>query len=133
MKRYLEAEIVGNKVKIILQLPVYLVKMIRAYERMGYLERNNFIENSLANHGEAVAPNSLFNDVGCEYPENTIPLLVSLPKPFAFQLGLEYQRLHISLSDIAAEVLPHSVANLIAEIQAQEDYRLEVELENERL
>ena len=43
--------------------------------------------------------------------------------------GMEYSiRQHISLSDVANKVLPHSLANLISEVQAQEDCMIEVAL-----
>ena len=42
---------------------------------------------------------------------------------------MEYSiRQHISLSDVANNVLPHSLANLISEVQAQEDSMIEVAL-----
>ena len=55
--------------------------------------------------------------------------MVQLSKTQAFELGMEYSiRQHISLSDVANKVLPHSLANLISEVQAQEDSMIEVAL-----
>ena len=112
-----------------LQLPEYLVKTVKAYDRSGDIDVNKFVADSIVNHREDITDDSPFDDVTCEYPKNTLPLVVQLSKTQAFELGMEYSiRQHISLSDVANKVLPHSLANLISEVQAQEDSMIEVAL-----
>lgn len=112
-----------------LQLPEYLVKTVKAYDRSGDIDVNKFVADSIVNHREDVTDDSPLDDVTCEYPENTLPLVIQLSKTQAFELGMKYSvRQHISLSDVVNKVLPHSLANLIAEVQAQEDSMIEVAL-----
>lgn len=112
-----------------LQLPEYLVKTIKTYDRSGDIDVNKFVADSIVNHREDVTYDSSLDDVDCKYPENTLPLVIQLSQTQAFELGMEYSiRQHISLSDVVNKVLPHSLANLIAEVQAQEDYMVEVAL-----
>ena len=112
-----------------LQLSEYLVKTIKGYEKSGDIVVNKFVETSIANNTGDMNFDTFSNVIGSEYPENTLPLIVSLSKQLTFLLGLIQVRQQISVSDIAEEVLPLSLANLIADVQAQEDYCLEVELE----
>ena len=112
-----------------LQLPEYLVKTVKAYDRSGDIDVNKFVADSIVNHREDVPDDSPLDDVTCKYPENTLPLVIQLSKTQAFELGMEYSiRQHISLSDVANKVLPHSLANLISEVQALEDCMIEVAL-----
>ena len=105
-----------------LQLPEYLVKTVKAYDRSGDIDVNKFVADSIVNNREDVTDDSPLDDVTCEYPENTLPLVIQLSKTQAFELGMKYSvRQHISLFDVVNKVLPHSLANLIAEVQAQED------------
>ena len=118
-----------NSIELTLQLPEYLVKTIKAYDRSGDIDVNKFVADSIVNHREDVTYDSSLDDVDCKYPENTLPLVIQFPKTQAFELGMEYSiRQHISLSDVVNKVLPHSLANLIAEVQTQEDYMVEVAL-----
>ncbi|MBP3820680.1 hypothetical protein J6G99_03440 [bacterium] len=118
-----------NSIELTLQLPEYLVKTIKTYDRSGDIDANKFVADSIVNHREDVTYDSSLDDVDCKYSENTLPLVIQFPKTQAFELGMEYSiRQHISLSDLVNKVLPHSLANLIAEVQAQEDYMVEVAL-----
>ena len=118
-----------NSIKLKLQLPEYLVKTIKAYDRSGDIDVNKFVADSIVNHREDVTYDSSLDDVDCKYLENTLPLVIQLSKTQAFELGMEYSiRQHISLSDVVNKVLPYSLANLIAEVQAQEDSMIEVVL-----
>lgn len=118
-----------NSIELTLQLPEYLVKTIKAYDRSGDIDMNKFVADSIVNHREDVTDDSPLDDVTCEYPKNTLPLVIQISKTQAFELGMEFLvRQHISISEIADNVLPHSLANLIAEVQAQEDYMIEVAL-----
>ena len=118
-----------NSIELTLQLPEYLVKTIKAYDRSGDIDMNKFVADSIVNHREDVTDDLSLDDVTCKYPENTLPLVIQLSKTQAFELGMEYSiRQHISLSDVVNKVLPHSLANLIAEVQAQEDSMIEVAL-----
>ena len=110
-----------------LQLPEYLVKTIKAYDRSGDIDMNKFIADSIINHKEDVTDDSPLDDIACAYPENTLPLVVQIPRPLAFELGMEFSvRQHISISDVVNKMLSFSLANLISEVQAQEDYMFEV-------
>lgn len=118
-----------NSIELTLQLPEYLVKTIKTYDRSGDIDVNKFVADSIVNHTEDVTDDLSLDDVTFKYPENTLPLVIQLPKTQAFELGMEFSiRQHISISVIAENVLPHSLANLIAEVQAQEDYTVEVAL-----
>ena len=118
-----------NSIELTLQLPEYLVKTVKAYDRSGDIDVNKFVADSIVNNREDVTDDSPLDDVTCEYPENTLPLVIQLSKTQAFELGMKYSvRQHISLSDVVNKVLPHSLANLISEVQAQEDSMIEVAL-----
>jgi len=119
-----------NNIELTLQLPEYLVKKVKAYDRSGDIDVNKFVADSITNHIEEVTDDSPLDDVSCKYPENTLPLVVQLSETQAFELGMEFSvRQNISISDVVSKMLPHSLANLISEVQAQEDYMFEVALD----
>ena len=63
-----------------LQLPEYLVKTIKAYDKSGDIDVNSFVADSIVNHREDVTYDSSLDDVDCKYPENTLPLVIQLSK-----------------------------------------------------
>ena len=77
-----------NSIELTLQLPEYLVKTIKAYDRSGDIDVNKFVADSIVNHREDITDDSPFDDVTCEYPKNTLPLVVQLSKTQAFELGI---------------------------------------------
>lgn len=117
-----------DKTILTLQLPEYLVRTLRGYSKTGDIDVNKFVADSILNHSEDVSTHLSLAEVNCKYPENTLPLVVQIPKTQAFELGWSEVVRHLSISDIVTDVLSHSLPVLISELQAQEDYMVEVAL-----
>lgn len=112
-----------HKTKLNLQILPYFVNTMNWFEDAGYAERNKFIEDSIKNHMDYFRTGPGDNAV---FP--SVKLEVQISTFLALKLRWVALINRTSVSSIVNEVLAFSLPVLLEEIQAQEDYRLEVEL-----
>lgn len=96
---------------ITLRLPHFIVETLKFYEKEGYIDRNNFIQNSIRNH-------TMYCESYSDFAQTeTTPIKVKLPNSIYQQLiklAIEHQS---SIPAIVATTLSFSIANLIDELQ----------------
>lgn len=98
------------KVMLTLELPQFIVKTLKSYEKEGFIDRNSFIQNSIRNHAMYCESYSGFAQT------ETTPIKVKLPNSIYQQLiklAREYQS---SIPAIVATTLSFSIANIIDEL-----------------
>lgn len=112
-----------NNTKLIIELPYIVIKILRNEEKAGVVNFNQFIELSITDLLETSSTNF---DTNLNL-SNRIPVAIQISGQTAFRLGWHALLTNNSVSDIVSEVLGYSIPVLLDELQAQEDYRLEVE------
>lgn len=112
-----------NNTKLIIELPYIVIKILRNEEKAGFVNFNQFIELSITDLLETSSTNF---DTNLNL-SNRIPVAIQISGQTAFRLGGHALLTNNSVSDIVSEVLGYSIPVLLDELQAQEDYRLEVE------
>lgn len=109
--------------KIKLQLPTSLISVLNYYEKDGFIELNKFVENSIQNHIEYIETGQEYNKAS-----PTVELDVQISIFLLLKLWWKSLITKTSVSKLAHEALSFSIPALLDELQAQEDYRIEVEL-----
>lgn len=109
--------------KLKLVIPPYLVTTMAWYEDAGYIERNEFIADSIRNHIDCVT-----TGLGGDNTSPTVELEVQIPALLALKLWWTARRNKTSVSNIVNEALAFSLPNLLEQNQAQEEFRLEIEM-----
>lgn len=112
-----------QKLTVILDLPEFIIKTLREYDKSGDIKINSFIQDSIHNHaeyctGHPVSINSL------------IPIKIELPASMVWKLVEQAIHDNTTVSDIVAEALSYSISNLLSEIDAMTDYSLEIAQKN---
>lgn len=98
------------KVMLTLRLPQFIVKTLKSYEKEGFIDRNNFIQNSIRNHAMDCESYSDFAQT------ETTPIKVKLPN-LIYQQLIELAREHqSSVSEIVATTITFSLANMLDEL-----------------
>ena len=108
--------------KLKLVIPPYLVTTMAWYEDAGYIERNEFIADSIRNHIDYVT------GPGGNNTSPTVELEVQIPALLTLKLWWIARRNKTSISNIVNEALSFSIPNLLELNQAREDFRWEIEL-----
>lgn len=106
--------------EITLDLPSSMTNLLNEYASRGDIELESFVANSLKQY--------LLLDINpTVYPSsNTVGLIIRLPYLLLLKLWWKSIRYRCTISQIATEALIFSIFILLGEIQAQEDYRLEL-------
>ena len=110
--------------KLELQLSCYLMTTLSWYETEGFIELNKFIVDSIKNHIDYEVTGQ-----GDNTTSQTVNIEVLIPILLALKLWWKVLKNKTSISSIVNEALSFSTLCLIEQIQAQEDCRLEMELE----
>lgn len=109
--------------EITLDLPSSITNLLMDYALNGDIELEKFVSNSLREYL------SLGSNPITSLSNNTATLILRLPRLLVLKLWWNAQRNSCTISQIAAEALGFSIPILLDEIQAQEDYRLELSQE----
>jgi hypothetical protein len=109
--------------EITLDLPSSITNLLMDYALNGDIELEKFVSNSLREYL------SLGSNPITSLSNNTVTLILRLPWLLVLKLWWNAQRNSCTISQIAAEALGFSIPIFLDEIQAQEDYRLELSQE----
>lgn len=112
-----------HKIKLNLQLSPFFVTTMNWFENAEYAERNKFIEDSIKNHIDYFRTGA-----GDDNVSQSVKLEVQISTFLVLKLWWVALINRTSISAVVNEVLAFSIPVILEEIQAQEDYRLEVEL-----
>ena len=106
--------------EITLDLPSSITNLLNEYVLTGDIELETFVSNSIKQY--------LLLDINpTVYPSNnTVDLIIRLPYSLILKLWWKAIRYRCTVSEIVTEALGFSIPVLIEEMQAQEDYRLEL-------
>ena len=106
--------------KITLDLPSSITNLLNEYVLSGDIELETFVSNSIKQY--------LLLDINpTVYPSNnTVDLIIRLPYSLILKLWWKAIRYRCTVSEIVTEALGFSIPVLLEEIQAREDYRLEL-------
>lgn len=111
------------KTKLIFLLSNYIVTTMDWYEKEGFIERNKFIENSIRNHSSYVT-----TDSGSNIASPSVGIEVQVSILLALKLWRKALTTRTSISSIVNEALAFSLPCLMEQNQAQEEFRLEIEM-----
>ena len=111
-------------INLTLTLSVYLKTILKLYEKEGFIELNKFIVDSIKNHIDYEVTGQ-----GGNTASQTVNIEVLIPILLALKLWWKVLKNKTSISIIVNEALSFSTLCLIEQIQALEDCRLEMELE----
>ena len=111
-------------INLTLTLSVYLKTILKLYEKEGFMELNKFIVDSIKNHIDYEVTGQ-----GDNTTSQTVNIEVLIPILLALKLWWKVLKNKTSISSIVNEALSFSTLCLIEQIQALEDCRLEMELE----
>ena len=111
-------------INLTLTLSVYLKTILKLYEKEGFIELNKFIVDSIKNHIDYEVTGQ-----GDNTTSQTVNIEVLIPILLALKLWWKVLKNKTSISSIVNEALSFSTLCLIEQIQALEDCRLEMELE----
>lgn len=111
-------------INLTLTLSVYLKTILKLYEKEGFIELNKFIVGSIKNHIDYEVTGQ-----GGNTASQTVNIEVLIPILLALKLWWKVLKNKTSISSIVNEALSFSTLCLIEQIQALEDCRLEMELE----
>ena len=111
-------------INLTLTLSVYLKTILKLYEKEGFIELNKFIVDSIKNHIDYEVTGQ-----GDNTTSQTVNIEVLIPILLALKLWWKVLKNKTSISSIVNEALAFSTICLIEQIQALEDCRLEMELE----
>ena len=112
------------KTKLKLFISLFLITTMDWYVKEGYIKRNKFIAESIKNHLDYVTTGP-----GGDNTSPTVELEVQIPILLALKLWWKALITQTSISNIVNEALAFSVSLLLEQNQAQENLRLEVELD----
>ena len=106
--------------EITLDLPSSMTNLLTSYVLSGDIELETFVSNSLKQY--------LSTDINpTVYPSsNTVGLTLRLPYLLLIKLWWIAKKNSCTISQITTEALGFSIPVLLEEIQAREDYRLEL-------
>lgn len=106
--------------EITLDLPISMTNLLNEYVLSGDIELEPFVSNSLNQY--------LLSDINPDiYPINrTVGLIIRLPYSLLLKLWWKAKKNSCTISQIVTEALGFSIPALLEEMQAQEDYRLEL-------
>lgn len=106
-----------------LNLPLYISNTLSEYALNGYVDWDKFITNSTKNY--------LLTNMRPTILKGTPTIFTSANLPFtlAIQLWWRARKNNVTQSEIVAEALSFSIPILLDELQAQEDYRVELSQE----
>lgn len=105
---------------LILDLPEFITKILKTYDKSGDIKINKFIQDSIHNYAEHCIGHPISIN-------SSTPIKIQLPASMVWKL-LE-QAINddnTTVSDIVAEALSYSISNLLSEIDAITDYNLEI-------
>lgn len=108
-----------------LQFSPSITEIINSFKEEGYIELDKFIENSISNHIDNVKTEQRYDNIS-----HSVPLEVKIPILLALRLWWKALITKTSVSNIVNEALAFSIPLLLEQDQEQEDYRLEVELDD---
>lgn len=105
---------------VTLNLPSSMTNLLNEYLLSGDIEIEPFVSNSVKQY--------LLSDTKPDiYPiNNTVGLIIRLPYLLLIKLWWKAIRYRCTVSEIATEALIFSIFILLGEIQAQEDYSIEL-------
>lgn len=106
--------------EVTLDLPSSITNLLADYASSGDIELETFVSNSVKQY--------LLLDINpTVYPSNnTVGLILRLPCILLLKLWWKAVRYRCTISQIATEALGFSIPVLLDEMQAQEDYRIEL-------
>ena len=106
--------------EITLDLPISMTNLLNEYVLSGDIELETFVANSLNQY--------LLSDTKPDiYPINrTVGLIIRLPYSLLLKLWWKAKKNICTISQIATEALIFSIFILLGEMQAQEDYSIEL-------
>lgn len=105
---------------VTLNLPSSMTNLLNEYVLSGDIELETFVSNSVKQY--------LLLDINpTVYPSNnTVGLIIRLPYSLLIKLWWKAKKNCCTISQIVTEALGFSIPALLEEMQAQEDYRLEL-------
>ncbi len=106
--------------EVTLDLPSSMTNLLADYASRGDIELEPFVSNSVKQYllldiNPTVYPNS-----------NTVGLIIRLPYSLLLKLWWKAKKNSCTISQIATEALIFSIFILLGEMQAQEDYSIEL-------
>lgn len=106
--------------EITLDLLSSMTNLLTSYVLTGDIELERFVSNSINQY--------LLLDINpTVYPSNnTVGLIIRLPYSLLLKLWWKAKKNSCTISQIATDALGFSIPALLEEMQAQEDYRLEL-------
>ena len=106
--------------EVTLDLPSSITNLLNEYVLSGYIELETFVSNSVKQY--------LLSDTKPDiYPINrTVGLIIRLPYSLLLKLWWKAKKNSCTISQIVTEALGFSIPALLEEMQAQEEYRLEL-------
>ena len=106
--------------EVTLDLPSSMTNLLTSYVLTGDIELETFVSNSINQY--------LLLDINpTVYPSNnTVGLIIRLPYSLLLKLWWKAKKNSCTISQIATDALGFSIPVLLDEMQAQEDYRLEL-------
>ena len=106
--------------EVTLDLPSSMTNLLNEYLLSGEIEIEPFVSNSLNQY--------LLSDKKPDiYPINrTVGLIIRLPYSLLLKLWWKAKKYRCTVSEIATEALIFSIFILLGEMQAQEDYSIEL-------
>ena len=106
--------------EVTLDLPSSITNLLTSYVLSGDIELEPFVSNSVKQY--------LLLDINpTVYPSNnTVGLIIRLPYSLLIKLWWKAKKSSCTISQIVTEALGFSIPALLEEMQAQEDYRLEL-------
>ena len=106
--------------EITLDLPSSMTNLLTSYVLTGDIELERFVSNSINQY--------LLLDINpTVYPSNnTVGLIIRLPYSLLLKLWWKAIRYRCTVSEIVTEALGFSIPVLLDEIQAREDYSIEL-------
>lgn len=107
-------------VEIGFDLPSSITNLLMNYALKGDIELEKFVSDSIKKY--------LSSDINPSTPlsHNSVTLIIRLPLSLVIQLWYESLKNKIRISQIVSEALSHSIPVFLDEIQAMEDYRIEL-------
>lgn len=111
--------------EITVDLPSSITNLLNEYVLSGDIELERFVSNSIKQY--------LLLDINpTVYPSNnTVGLIIRLSYLLLLKLSWKARRYRCTVSEIATEALGFSIPVLIEEMQAQEDYSIELAQEDD--
>ena len=105
-----------NTTKIIIALPISIIKCIDYYEKNGLIDKDKLFNSIIENQLDEIL-NTEIIEYKYSYNADSIPFAVNLNRGTAEILGLFAARLGTTITEVLAGYLEYSLINTIIEIE----------------